>query len=226
MPDPRVESGTLRTCLPVGARSASPALAAWQPSARASACAQALALPSPAESGGVTAQRRGQQKLRHHSFNPLECGPWSGQGGFCPRLVEPPQPPVHGRQTGGAQPSWPGVLGGEGLEESKGHAGFPALPPPLIKIVPVSQALPTRPSVTAKFQLSSCSSSLGLRSQKVSGCGWAWGLGPGEQMPLPTRGAGQRLSLLRDSRDVAGSSGSRVGGLGWHVWGRSCKPRR
>lgn len=52
------------------------------------------------------------------------------------------------------------------------------------------------------------------------------GLGPGEQMPLPTPGARRRLSLLRDGRDAAGSSGSRVGGLGWHVRGRSCKPRR
>lgn len=67
------------------------------------------ALPSPAESGGVD----GPAGLCHLGFNPPERWPWgSWWGGFCPWLVEPPQPrpalpPVHGRRTGGAQPSWP-----------------------------------------------------------------------------------------------------------------------
>lgn len=95
------------------------------------------------------------------------------------------------------------------------------LPSPLlIKIVHVSQALPPRPSVTAESQLSSlfllpgAPFPEGLRVQL--------GLGPGEQMPLPTPGRAE-AQPLRDGRDAAGSSGSRVGAAGWRTE-KSCKP--
>lgn len=196
----------------------------WQPGSpqpRASACARAPALPSPTESGGVD----GPAELCHHGFNPPERGPWGsrGGGGLLP-VAGGASPPPSPRQTGGAQPSWPRVLGGEGLEESRGHAGFPALPPLLIKNSPHVPGPPHPPlshgQVPAQllFLLSGAPFPEGLRAQL--------GLGPGKQTPLPTPWAGRRLSLLRDGRDAAGSSGSGVGGLGWHVRGRSCKPRR
>ena len=183
-------------------------------------------LPSPAESGGVD----GPAGLCHLGFNPPECWPWgSWWGGFCPWLVEPPPPPAPPPPPSMADEQEGPSLPGPGSWEEKGwrkqgpcRLSRPSPTPdknsPRVPGPPHPPLSHGRVPAQLLFLLPGAPFPEGLRVQL--------GLGPVEQMLLPTPGAGRRLSLLRDGRDAAGSSGSRVGGLGWHVRGRSCKPRR
>lgn len=122
-----------------------------------------------------------------------------------------------------------GVLGAEGLLENRncdpGSHLTPSLP---VKIAHESHALPTHPSSTAGFQLSSRSTSLGLCPQQGPRLGLTWGLVTRRPMPTLRARCRYRIGNLpknrhhgRDGRATAVSSGSWVRGLWWHIGGRS-----
>lgn len=71
----------------------------------------------------------GPAELCHHGFNPPERGPWGsrGGGGFCPWLVEPPHPQVHGKQEGLSLPG-PGSWEEKGWKKAGAMQAFPPFP--------------------------------------------------------------------------------------------------
>lgn len=99
-----------------------------------------------------------------------------------------------------------------------------------VKIAHESQVLPTHPSSTAWFQLSSRSTSLGLCPQQGPRLGLTWGLVTRRPMPTLRTRCRYRMGTLptkrhhgRDSRATAVSSGSWVRGLWWHIGWRSSR---